>query len=86
MEPRRYRLTPLNQPIQLLHQFRKSGQGRVHRFAAFHVHAGVAQQIERVFAAAAVEEAEVVVQFLLAAVAARVRLRAIAAERPVAYL
>ncbi len=56
------------QLIQLLHQFRKPRQRRVHRLAAFHVHAGVAEQIQRVFAAAAAEEAEVGVELLFAAV------------------
>ena len=57
----------LQQLIQFFDQAREVVQGRIDRGGFFHVDAGVAQQVERVFRAAAFEEAQVVVQFALAA-------------------
>ena len=51
----------LDQFIELLDQVLEVLQGRVHGLGAGHVHTGIAQQIERIFGAARLQEAQILV-------------------------
>jgi len=57
----------LYQRIQLLDHLTELGQGVVDAFGLLHVDARAAQQVQRVFRAAALEEVEVIVQFRVTA-------------------
>ena len=74
------------QLVELRHQALKVLECRVDRAGLLHVDAGVAQQVERELRAAALEEAEIVVRVPRRPPLVTRSARAIAADRPVAYL